>query len=227
MKDLPVLLDRLEEAGGPPDPVPSADGWELVLAENVAYLVGDQRRWRAVAELRSVVGLAPEQILAAPDAMLRDIVAGARPAERVQRLRRCAELAIGGVPWSAYPGIDGLGKTASTSSPGPAPSWLWTPTAFGYSPGWATAKHRVPTRPATGRSRPQRTHCCPRRCPPASVLTSCCAATDKPSAAARTLPARSVPSPTPAQAPATPRRCTEALLPISRRLLPQLALAVA
>jgi len=33
MRDLPALLDRLEAAGGPADPVPSADGWELVLAE--------------------------------------------------------------------------------------------------------------------------------------------------------------------------------------------------
>jgi hypothetical protein len=32
MRDLPSLLDRLDEAGGPPAPVPSADGWELVLA---------------------------------------------------------------------------------------------------------------------------------------------------------------------------------------------------
>jgi hypothetical protein len=44
VRDLPTLLDRLEEAGGPADPVPSADGWELVLAESVAYLVDDQRR---------------------------------------------------------------------------------------------------------------------------------------------------------------------------------------
>ena len=35
-RDLPALLDRLEEAGGPAGPVPSADGWELVLAENVS-----------------------------------------------------------------------------------------------------------------------------------------------------------------------------------------------
>jgi endonuclease III len=105
MSDLPVLLDRLEEAGGRPGPLPSADGWELVLAENVAYLVDDQRRWRALAELRSVVGLAPEQILAAPQDVLAGIVAGARPAERAQRLRRCAELAIAGAPWRAYPGI--------------------------------------------------------------------------------------------------------------------------
>jgi hypothetical protein len=105
MSELPVLLDRLEAAGGPPGPLPSADGWELVLAENVAYLVDDQRRWRALAELRSAVGLAPEQILAAPEAVLRGIVAGPRPAERAQRLRRCAELAIAGAPWRAYPGI--------------------------------------------------------------------------------------------------------------------------
>ena len=30
---------------------------------------------------------------------------GARPAERVDRLRRCAELAIAGAPWKDYPGI--------------------------------------------------------------------------------------------------------------------------
>jgi hypothetical protein len=110
VRDLPVLLDRLEQAGGPADPVPSADGWELVLAENVAYLVDDQLRWDALAELRRVVGLAPEQILAAPEEVLRSVVAGARPAERVQRLRRCAELAIAGAPWRAYPGIGQPGQ---------------------------------------------------------------------------------------------------------------------
>jgi hypothetical protein len=54
-----MLLDRLEEAGGPAGPVPSADGWELVLAENVAYLADDQRRWQALADLRRLVGLEP------------------------------------------------------------------------------------------------------------------------------------------------------------------------
>jgi hypothetical protein len=34
------LLDRLEQADGPADPLPSADGWELVLAENVAWISG-------------------------------------------------------------------------------------------------------------------------------------------------------------------------------------------
>jgi hypothetical protein len=52
MRDLPALLDQLEQAEGPPDPVPSADGWELVLAENVAYLVDDQRPGPAPAPVR-------------------------------------------------------------------------------------------------------------------------------------------------------------------------------
>ena len=108
MRDLPALLDQLEQADGPPDPVPSADGWELVLAENVAYLVDDQRRWHALAELRTQVGLASEQILAAPDSVLRALAIG--PGDRVQHLRRCAELAIAGAPWRAYPGIGQPGQ---------------------------------------------------------------------------------------------------------------------
>jgi len=104
-----VLLDRLEAAAGPADPVPSTDGWELVVAENVGYLVDDERRWRAVAELRRTVGLAPEAILSAPDRVLAGVVVGIRPAERVTRLRHCAELAIAGAPWRAFPGIGGPG----------------------------------------------------------------------------------------------------------------------
>ena len=80
-----------------------------MLAENIAYLVDDQRRWQALEELRSVVGLEPEQILAAPEDALCRVVAGARPAERAQRLRRCAELAVAEAPWRAYPGIGAPG----------------------------------------------------------------------------------------------------------------------
>jgi hypothetical protein len=109
VRALPALLDELEAADGPADPVPSAAGWELVLAENVGYLVDDERRWHALAELRDKAGLAPELILAAPEAVLRGVVVGPRPAERAQRLRRCAELAIAGAPWRAFPGIGAPG----------------------------------------------------------------------------------------------------------------------
>ena len=105
VRTLPYLLDRLEAASGPADAVPSTDGWELVLAESIAYLVDDHARWQAVGQLKDAVGLEPEQILAAPTSVLAEIVAGVRPAERVERLRACAELAIAGAPWRAFPGI--------------------------------------------------------------------------------------------------------------------------
>jgi adenine-specific DNA glycosylase len=109
VRDLQAALDLLERASGPPDPVPAASGWELVLAENVGYLVDDAQRRRALDRLRATVGLAPEQILAAPEEALREIVVGIRPADRVERLRRCAELAIAGAPWRAFPGIGAPG----------------------------------------------------------------------------------------------------------------------
>jgi hypothetical protein len=52
VRDLKALLDLLEQASGPPQPVRSADGWELVLAENIGYLVDDGQRWRALDRLR-------------------------------------------------------------------------------------------------------------------------------------------------------------------------------
>ncbi len=109
MTDLVFLLDQLEQASGPAGPVPSADGWELVLAENVGYLVTDQQRWQALERLARDVGLAPDQILNAPGEVLAGIVVGSQRASRVGRLRRCAELALAGAPWRAFPGIGGPG----------------------------------------------------------------------------------------------------------------------
>jgi hypothetical protein len=102
---LPGALSQLEADSGPADAPPCTDGWHLVLAENIGYLVDEDRRWQAVAQLERVVGLEPDHILAASAEVLRTVVVGARPDERVLRLRRCAELAIAGAPWSAFPGI--------------------------------------------------------------------------------------------------------------------------
>lgn len=99
------LLDVLEATIGPADPLPATDGWELVLRENVAYLVDDATRDRCMTALREAVGLDPESILLATPAQLAAVVGRMRPHERTQRLRRCAELRIAGAPWSAYPGI--------------------------------------------------------------------------------------------------------------------------
>src|SRR5262252_10630739 len=98
MTGLAALLDALERTAGPAPSVPSTDGWELVLAENIGYLVDDQTRWQAVRALATRVGTAPERMLAAPDDVLLDVVVGMRKPERVERLRRCAELAIASAP---------------------------------------------------------------------------------------------------------------------------------
>jgi hypothetical protein len=111
------LLDQLKAAAGSADPASSTDGWRLVLAENIAYLVDDERRWQAVAKLEVLVGIAPESILAAQHAALRGIVIGMSPDQRVARLRRCAELAIEGAPWTAYPGIGRRRRPRATSCP--------------------------------------------------------------------------------------------------------------
>jgi adenine-specific DNA glycosylase len=105
LTELSDLLDRLEADGGPPDPLPATDGWELVLRENVAYLVDEATRDRCMAELRDTIGLEPAAVLGATNEELGMAVAGMRPADRVQRLRRCAELRLAGAPWRAYPGI--------------------------------------------------------------------------------------------------------------------------
>src|SRR5437764_14136801 len=87
-------LDLLETAYGSPPPAVTTDPWEMALWENVAYLADDPRRSRAFADLKTVVGADPEQILAAPHATIRQIVAGMLPDQRVARLRRCAEIAM-------------------------------------------------------------------------------------------------------------------------------------
>ena len=76
-----------------------------MLRENVAYLVDDATRDRCFAALRTQVGLDPEAILAASDHELGAVVGGMRPHERVERLRRCAELRLADAPWRSYPGI--------------------------------------------------------------------------------------------------------------------------
>jgi hypothetical protein len=103
--DLQDLLDRLEATDGPPGQLPAVDGWELVLRENVAYLVDDATRDRCMGALRDSVGLEPTSILAASDEDLAAVVAGPRPVGRIERLRRCAELHIAGASWLDFPGI--------------------------------------------------------------------------------------------------------------------------
>ena len=76
-----------------------------MLRENVGYLVDDEARDSAMTRLRRATRLDPARILAAPDEVLATVVIGMRPVDRIERLRRCAELRLAGAPWKAYPGI--------------------------------------------------------------------------------------------------------------------------
>jgi endonuclease III len=93
--DLPRVLDALEKLYGRPEPPPTADPLELVLWENVAYLAEDDRRAAAFRALRKRVGTRPEQILAAPGAVLQEIAgAGILAGKQVEKMRRTAVIAL-------------------------------------------------------------------------------------------------------------------------------------
>jgi endonuclease III len=88
-------LDALEKKYGRQAPPPARDAFELVLWENVAYLVDDEKRSQAFALLKKSVGLRPRDILAAPDEKLWAVASfGIQPQLRVPTLKRCAEIAV-------------------------------------------------------------------------------------------------------------------------------------
>lgn len=74
----------------------TSDPFELVLLENVGYLVSDERREQAFEKLRADVGLRPVDILSASYEQLLDVtrVGGMHPAKRVETLRTIAQMAL-------------------------------------------------------------------------------------------------------------------------------------
>ena len=79
----------------------AADPWELILWENVAYLVNDDRRAEAYRALEREVGLAPEKILAVDRKRLGKVIAkgGMLPEHRAEKVLACARVVtkMGGV----------------------------------------------------------------------------------------------------------------------------------
>ena len=53
MTRITQLIDRLEDHYGKPAAPEHTDPWALIVWENVAYLVDDERRQQAMTELRS------------------------------------------------------------------------------------------------------------------------------------------------------------------------------
>ncbi len=92
------VVSALRHYYGVPTPPISRDPFQLILWEQVAYLVPDPRRRAAFTALRARVGLTPAALLGASTATLTAItrLGGAIAApERARRLRQSAELVAG------------------------------------------------------------------------------------------------------------------------------------
>jgi endonuclease III len=95
-KKLRSILSRLDQVFGPVKPPPVKGTFEMILWENVAYLVSDERREAAFRTLQKLTGTKPKEILVAPrEAILAATrLGGMHPEDRVRRLRDIAALAV-------------------------------------------------------------------------------------------------------------------------------------
>lgn len=95
-KSFTNIIDELQNFYGPPDPPKVNDPLGMILIENVAYLVSDERRERAFDVLREKVGLTPPEILTAHEEALLEVarLGGMLPAARVEKLRRIAQIVL-------------------------------------------------------------------------------------------------------------------------------------
>ena len=85
------VVEVLRQHYGPPQQLPTADPFELILLENVAYLAPPLRRREAFELLRSTIGTTPYEILTADSQALEDITSwGILKSTFATKLRECA-----------------------------------------------------------------------------------------------------------------------------------------
>jgi endonuclease III len=96
MPDLSKIIAKLELYYGHPRPPITSDPFELILLENVAYLVNDERREQAFTMLRKHAGTKPHEILSASndDILQATKLGGMHSEQRVARLREIALIAM-------------------------------------------------------------------------------------------------------------------------------------
>lgn len=94
--NLPKVISQLAAHYGKPEPPITTDPFELILLENIAYLVSDKRRADAFKTLRKRSGLKPHEILAASheDVLQATKLGGMHPERRVGRLKEIALIAL-------------------------------------------------------------------------------------------------------------------------------------
>jgi endonuclease-3 len=90
------VIQKLKAHYGEPAPPKTTDPFELIILENIAYLVDDGRREKAFDLLRDTVGLRPIDILNATNEQLDQAtkVGGVSPQLRSTRLKECALIAL-------------------------------------------------------------------------------------------------------------------------------------
>jgi endonuclease III len=89
------IIEKLEKLYGRPQP-PTADPLQMIIFENVAYLVNDDQREKAFNALRDQIGLNPTDILTAPSAKLVEVarIGGMRPEDRARKLQSIARIVL-------------------------------------------------------------------------------------------------------------------------------------
>ena len=94
--NLQQIVSQLAKHYGQPGAPITTDPFELILLENIAYLVSDERREEAFAILREHPGTKPHQILSASndDLLKATKLGGMHPEQRVSRLREIALIAM-------------------------------------------------------------------------------------------------------------------------------------
>jgi endonuclease III len=92
---LAKVVKVLRQHYGQPKPLPTADAFELILWENVAYLASPVRRREAFEQLKRTIGTSPEALLAAKRKALEQVTAhGILKSTFADKLRRCATIAL-------------------------------------------------------------------------------------------------------------------------------------
>ena len=95
MFPLKQIIQKLSRRYGPPAQ-PLSDPFEIIIWENIAYLVDDDRRAAAFTALGREVGLQPVDIMAASKAQLTEFTqpGGIHAELRAQRLKESAQIVL-------------------------------------------------------------------------------------------------------------------------------------
>ncbi len=90
-----TVIDVLESQYGAPEPPLVTRAFDIILFENVAYLVDDERRRQVWDRFRREIGARPDAILAAPLGVTANVIkdGGMHPPRRAAKLRDAARIA--------------------------------------------------------------------------------------------------------------------------------------